>query len=138
MTIGSDEDYDYYCKQKASYEAQLAELKAEQKQKIARLEAAYDYITTIKSDFKTVKKQVTSYIEEDRQWAGENKETMDGHMTTYSSYNITYYKYIDDVHDTINNEITALENEMREGTGIFANLVSTINSIGTALQNWLN
>lgn len=129
--------------QRSACYTKLAKYKAQKKeaeQKISRLKIAKKKVASIKHDQVCVikshmDKRINRYSD---QWSGSGYNTLvELHSDIDLKYK-NYYKDVDDVLDSICDEITALENKSRNLTWQIKIVVNTINSISNEIEKMLN
>lgn len=106
---------------------------------IKRLNNAKEKVAEQKRIFKTINKEDKKIYKEKYDWEGQkyNSFKIKGEVAT--DFNDDYYKNtLDYVLDSINNEITRLQNERMEDYGLLGRLGSKINSLGTKIENFFN
>lgn len=107
--------------------------------KLRRLRAAKESIADLKSDFKDNKKLDKKMKKEERKWEGSTNDTFKSKMDVLIDTNDDYYKYsIDYTLDSINNEITRLENVKLSEKGLLGRLGASINSLANKIENFFN
>ena len=106
---------------------------------IRRLKSAKERVAEQKRTFNTINKEDKKIYKETYDWEGQkyNSFKIKGEVAT--DFNDDYYKNtLDYVLDSINNEITRLQNERMEEYGLLGQLGSKINSLGTKIENFFN
>lgn len=106
---------------------------------IRRLKSAKERVAEQKRTFNTINKEDKKIYKEKYDWEGQkyNSFKIKGEVAT--DFNDDYYKNtLDYVLDSINNEITRLQNERMEEYGLLGQLGSKINSLGTKIENFFN
>ena len=106
---------------------------------LRRLRAAKDSVAELKDDFKDNKKLDKKMKKEKRKWKGSTNDKFISKMETLIEGNDDYYKKsLDKVHDSLNNEITRIENLRMEEKGLLGKLGATLNSLGNKIENFFN
>lgn len=106
---------------------------------IQRLKRAKSTLTEQKSNYKSIKQQDSATISKNYKWEGTQYnrfKTLGNSLLDEDNY---YYKNeIDRVLDSINDEITRLENQQMKDYGVLGQLGSWINSLGNKIENFFN
>ncbi len=135
-------EYNRLVRQKASAQAQYKSSKAnieECEYTLRRLRAAKQSIEEIKSAYKDVKQSDERVRGMDHKWLGQTFHQFDAKLLSVVQTNDKYYSdSIDYVLDTLNNEITNLENEKMRENGILGELASWINNLTNKIENFFN
>lgn len=106
---------------------------------LRRLRAAKRSITELKGEFKTNKKLDKKLHEESHDWKGSTYNSFSSKMETLREENENYYKHsIDHILDSLNNEITNVENRHMQEYGLLGQLGSWINSLANKIENFFN
>lgn len=106
---------------------------------LKRLKAAKTEISDMKRDYKDIKKSNKNIINEDYEWTGSNYDEFLAKGSSLMDEDTYYYKHVlDHVLDSLNDEITDIENKKNEQYGILGDLLSALNSIGNAIENFFN
>jgi len=106
---------------------------------IKRLKAAKADIVDMKNDYKLIKKANKAIINDDYEWTGSNYDEFLSKGSSLMGEDTYYYKYVlDHVLDSLNDEITDVENKKNDQYGILGDLLSALNSIGNAIENFFN
>lgn len=108
-------------------------------EKIERLKKVKPAVSEIKSEVYSREMEVHQGIMAQICWVGENKRGYDAiaEQQLFPSYK-AYYDGVDEILDSINDEITRMENEIYEQQGIIGKLRSWINSLWNELCNFFN
>lgn len=106
---------------------------------LRRLKSAKRSIVELKSNFKSNKKLDNELKKEKREWEGSTCKKFKTKMTNVVDANDSYYKgSIDHILDSLNNEITRIENKKYREYGLLGELSSWINSLSNKIENILN
>ena len=106
---------------------------------LRRLRPAKESIEELKSSFKSNKKLDKKLLDEKRDWEGSTCNSFVSKMDAVVDDNENYYKYsIDHILDSINNEITRIENQRLQEYGLLGRLGSWINSLANKIENFFN
>ncbi len=107
---------------------------------LERLKRVERSVASIKEDFKKNVRDVDKDLRSERlKWKGDTRDHFKDWMDLVHEGNKNYYKNsLDHVHDSLNNEITRLENKLLEEYGIFGKLCGKINSLKNKIKNLLN
>ena len=106
---------------------------------LRRLKSAKQSIVELKSSFKSNKKLDERLKKEKREWKGETCDKFKSKMGKVEDANNTYYKHsIDHVLDSLNNEITRIENKRMKEYGLLGEIGSWINNLSNKIENLLN
>lgn len=106
---------------------------------LRRLKKAKESIADLKSDFKANKKLDKKMGDEKTTWQGSTYNNFATKMDVMSEVNEDYYKKsIDHILDSLNNEITRIENKRMEEYGLLGKLGSWINSLENKIENFFN
>lgn len=102
-------------------------------EKLQRLEQAKKDVNAVQRSIGSIKPEVAKKKEQDP-WKGKNKENFESMMTDLDGNYKTYYNGVDDLYDAICDEITRLENEANDATGVIGWLQNSLNNIGNELE----
>ncbi len=106
---------------------------------IRRLKSAKERVAEQKRTFNTINKEDKKIYKKKYEWKGKNYDSFKIKGDVATDFNDDYYKNtLDYVLDSINNEITRLQNERMEEYGLLGQLGSKINSLGTKIENFFN
>ncbi len=106
---------------------------------LSRLRRAKERVAEQKKTFKTVKKEDAKIYKEKYDWEGKNYNSFKVKGEVAVDMNEDYYKNtLDYVLDSLNNEITRIENKRMNDYGLLGRLGSTINSLGNKIENFFN
>lgn len=106
---------------------------------IRRLRRAKESISELKDTFNDTKKSDKRISQRKHEWKGDTYSTFKFKADDVNTQNNIYYKNsIDYVLDSINNEITRLENQRMNEYGLLGRLGSRINSLANAIENFFN
>lgn len=106
---------------------------------LRRLRPAKESIEELKSSFKSNKKLDKRLLDEKREWEGSTCSSFISKMDAVVDDNENYYKHsIDHILDSINNEITRIENQRLQEYGLLGRLGSWINSLANKIENFFN
>ena len=129
MSIASVESDINACKRRIQdYEARLR-----------RLRPVKDSISSLKSKFRTVKGSDKTGITQAYTWKGDTFERFKQMGDTVITEDELFYSAgLDTVLDSVNDEITRLENQILREYGLLGNLCSLLNSLLNEVENALN
>lgn len=106
---------------------------------LRRLRKAKESIAELKESFKANKKLDKKLYEESPDWKGSTYASFSSKMSSLVIENDDYYKNsIDHVLDSLNNEITRMENQRMSEYGLLGRLGSWINSLANKIENFFN
>lgn len=106
---------------------------------IRQLKAQKTAVSDLKDLYKTHRKITKELHEEERKWKGFNNDFYNFKMDSVELEDETYYNNsLDYVLDSINNEITRLENLILEEFGLLGDLGASINTLATKIENFFN
>ena len=106
---------------------------------LKRLKAAKETVSAQKSSFSKIKKDDKNTVKEKYKWKGSNYNKFKSKGSSMMDENDTYYnKSIDYVLDSLNNEITRIENLKMDEYGLLGKLGSAINSLANKIENFFN
>ncbi|MBE6801981.1 MAG: DUF5082 domain-containing protein [Ruminococcaceae bacterium] len=106
---------------------------------LRRLRRAKERVAEQKRTFKTIKKEDSKIYKEKYDWEGKKYNSFKVKGEVAVDLNEDYYKNtLDYVLDSINNEITRIENKRMNEYGLLGRLGSTINSLGNKIENFFN
>lgn len=106
---------------------------------LRRLRPAKESISELKEAFKNNKKLDQNMSEENHDWKGSTYNTFNSKMNTLIDVNDRYYKNsIDYILDSLNDEITRIENLRMSEYGLLGKLGSWINSLENKIENFFN
>lgn len=106
---------------------------------LRRLRPAKESIAELKEAFKNNKKLDQNMSEENHEWKGSTYNSFNSKMNTLIDVNDRYYKNsIDHILDSLNNEITRIENQRMSEYGLLGKLGSWINSLQNEIENFFN
>lgn len=106
---------------------------------LGRLRPAKEAIVELKESFKNNKKLDENLLEEEREWKGSTCRMFGMWMTKLIEFNDAYYNdSIDHVLDSLNDEITRIENQRMSEYGLLGRLGSWINSLANKIENFFN
>lgn len=104
-----------------------------------RLKSAKEQIADQKSKFKEIKKSDEKISKEKGEWQGATYNSYEKKMDSLVQSNEHYYKsHLDRILDSINDEITRIENKKMEEYGLLGKLGSWINSLSNEIENFFN
>lgn len=106
---------------------------------LKRLRQKKEWVTSLKESYKVHKKTTAELHEEDHKWTGSTYNSFNRKMNAVESADETYYKdSLDHVLDSINDEITRIENLKSEEKGLLGWLGARINSLANKIENFFN
>ena len=106
---------------------------------LRRLRSSKEDIAELKEAFKENKKRDKNLRDEKREWCGSTYDDFCSKMSNLIETNDTYYKKtIDHILDSINDEITRVENKRLKEYGLLGQLGSWINSLTNEIENFFN
>lgn len=106
---------------------------------LRRLRNAKNQIAELKGSFKDIKKSDKRITDEKYKWKGSTYNDFKGKMASVNTCDENYYKNsADRVLDSLNNEITRIENLRMNEYGLLGRLGSTINSLANRIENFFN
>lgn len=106
---------------------------------LRRLRKAKESISDLKKSFKDNKKLDEKLRKEKCDWEGLTYDSFKSKMSTLIDTNDDYFKgSIDKVLDSLNNEITRIENKRMSEYGLLGELGSWINSLANKIENFFN
>ncbi len=106
---------------------------------LRRLRKAKESISDLKKSFKDNKKLDEKLRKEKCDWEGFTYDSFKSKMSTLIDTNDDYFKgSIDKVLDSLNNEITRIENKRMSEYGLLGELGSWINSLANKIENFFN
>lgn len=104
-----------------------------------RLRSAKESIVELKEAFKSNKKLDEILQEEKSDWKGSTYNSFSIKMSTLIDVNDSYYKdSIDYILDSLNNEITRIENQRMSEYGLLGRIGSVINNLANKIENFFN
>ena len=107
--------------------------------RIKRLKAQKTAVTELKDLYKIHKKITKDIHEEEHQWTGSTYNKYHSKMNNVETADDYYYRNsLDFVLDSINNEITRLENLKMQEYGLLGRLGSALNSLANKIENFFN
>lgn len=137
-------DYDSLCSQRDSVRAEINTRNArveDYNYLLRRLKPAKTTVSNLKSTFRTdVRNKDENLVDAKYSWAGDRYESFlrneAGEVTGFNDY---YYNYcIDHVLDSLNDEITRIENLILKEKGILGKLGAKLNSLLNEIENFFN
>lgn len=106
---------------------------------LRRLRPAKESIVELKEAFKNNKKVDENLYDEKHEWKGSTYNSFISKMSTLIEANDIYYiNSIDYVLDSLNDEITRIENQRMKDYGLLGKLGSWINSLSNEIENFFN
>ena len=108
---------------------------------LRRLRTAKGTVSDLKSSFKkTVKNKDEDLFDAKRSWEGQQKDSfLNSYAGEVEGMNRYYYNYsIDHVLDSLNNEITRIENLRLKEYGLLGELGAALNSLINRIENFFN
>ena len=120
-----------------SYQTALSQ-KAVLETKISRLETAKRSVQNSKEEYGRIKEKDKKDINQKRKWKGNQYDFFINNSTILMEKEQNYYKNIDHILDSINTEISKLENELRNKKTLLNGLLNTINTLATQIENFFN
>ncbi len=106
---------------------------------LKRLKPVKEDLTELKKEFKSNKKTDSRLKDKKYKWKGSKYSDFDYRMETVVEANDSYYKgSIDYVLDSLNDEITRIENQRLNELGLLGRLGSMINSLANEIENLFN
>ena len=140
--MSNNAEYDSLVSQKSSAQSQYnaCSLRIENcDYLLRRLRLAKESIVELKEAFKSNKKLDKNLREERRDWKGSTNNSFSTKMSTLVDVNDSYYKdSIDHILDSLNNEITRIENQRMSEYGLLGRIGSWINSLANKIENFCN
>lgn len=140
--MSNNAEYDSLISQKSSAQSQYnaCSLRIENcDYLLRRLRLAKESIVELKEAFKSNKKLDKNLREERRDWKGSTNNSFSTKMSTLIDANDSYYKdSIDHILDSLNNEITRIENQRMSEYGLLGRIGSWINSLANKIENFFN
>jgi len=112
---------------------------AELQEKIARLQEVKPIVSGVKNKLRNAETELNGKIAMQEKWRGDTKLSYD--EAAYDKIFVPYERYydeVDDILDSINDEITRMENEIYEQQGIIGKLRAWCNSLWNELANLFN
>lgn len=112
---------------------------AELQEKIARLKEVKPIVSGVKNNLLNAEMELNGKIAMQERWRGDNKIAYD--EAACDKIFVPYEKYydgVDDILDSINDEITRMENEIYEQQGLIGRLRAWCNSLWNELANLFN
>ena len=108
--------------------------------KISRLKKARDNVHSQKKTFDGLRKDAKNIMEGSYSWEGNSHNLFkDSKGYRLNAANDRYYKNsLDYIEDSLNNEITRLQNENYSKLGLIGQLTSAINSLINDIRNLVN
>ena len=104
-----------------------------------RLKPVKKEIASIKYTFNYYVMVQDEYGKESSLWEGEQYQAFEREMDDVNGENKTYYhKSLDRVLDSLNDEITRIENLRLQEYGLLGDLISAINWLGNKIENFFN
>lgn len=112
---------------------------AENEYKIKRLKKAKKNVTELKTEYRNLKRNDNALKNRNATWKGSTLKKYKSEGEEVNTENGNYYKQgLDRVLDSLNNEITRLENENYNEKGFLGKIVSSINSLTNKIENFFN
>lgn len=106
---------------------------------LRRLRPAKESIVELKEAFKNNKKADKNLYDEKHEWKGSTYDLFISKMSALIEANDIYYKNsVDYVLDSLNDEITRIENQRMKDYGLLGKLGSWINSLSNEIENFFN
>lgn len=106
---------------------------------LRRLKQKKEWVADLKEAYKDHKKATQKIHDEDHDWKGSTYRSFSAKMDSVESADERYYKYtLDYVLDSLNNEITRIENLRMNEYGLLGQLGSKINSLVNKIENFFN
>lgn len=106
---------------------------------LRRLRRAKESISDLKKSFKSNMKQDEKLRKEKCDWEGSTYDSFQSKMSTLIAINDDYYKdSIDWVLDSLDNEITRIENKRMSEYGLLGELGAWINNLANKIENFFN
>lgn len=135
-------EYDSLVNQKSSANAQYVACEnqiASYEYTLRRLNRVKEDIVTLKGRFGDNKKLDKSLFKAEHIWQGTQHDTFLFKMELLTTLNDEYHKdFIDHVLDSINNEITRIENKKLAQCGLLGELAKWINNLSNQIENFFN
>ena len=106
---------------------------------IGRLKPVKGIVAAKKGDFSKVMRLDKKILQEKYEWKGENYRTFQSKGNDLISEDADFQnKTLDHILDSLNNEITRLENENLKEFGLIGWLTAQINSLANTIENAAN
>lgn len=147
--MAEEKEYDYskyygLCDDRDSLEAQSDAYQNHINTLTANLEvlkASRDTVQSVKDNVREIKNSIY-WIPEDKitGWTGTNFEAVRV-MSQETDFVTSYQSYIDridEVLDSLNNEVTRVQNEIWEQEGLWGDIKSALNSLYNSIRNFFN
>ena len=107
--------------------------------KLESLKPAKERIAAAKDAFRDIRRQEKRELNESTDWKGSTKQDFKNRISDILDENDLYYSdTLDTALDSINDEITRLENKVMEEYGLLGRLGSWINSLANEIENFFN
>lgn len=147
--MAEEKEYDYseynsLCDSRESLEAQSDAYQNHINTLTANLEvltASRDTLQSVKDNVKGIKSSINSAPDNSLSgWAGKNFEAV-RIMSQEKDFATGYQSYIDrldEVLDSLNNELTRVQNEIWEQEGFLGDIKSALNSLYNSIRNFFN
>lgn len=106
---------------------------------IKRLKAAKRSIQEQKALFYDLKRKHKKVANKKAEWKGKKYQAFKKHLSDIESENNSYYKNsLDRILDSLNDEITRIENKRWRQMGLLGEVGALINSLGNKIENFFN
>ena len=106
---------------------------------LSRLRKTKEEISDLKANFKQIKKKDKNLRKEKFDWKGYTYDNFKEKMENVEDANEKYFKNsLDHVLDSLNNEITRIQNERSYEKGLLGRLEATLNSLRNRIRNFWN
>lgn len=106
---------------------------------LGRLRPVKNTVSSLKDRYKQIKKDDARLMDKKREWDGQTHSDFQVLGQDVEGSNEYYYKYVlDHVLDSLNDEITRIENLRLKEYGILGQLGAKLNSLVNAIENFFN
>lgn len=140
--MGTNEEYNSLVNQKESKQRQYNATQdriEECDYLLRRLKKAKETLSSQKSTFRKIKRADQDLVDKGYDWTGSTHSAFlskGGSMEQEDEYYLGHS--LDYVLDSLNNEITRIENKRNREYGILGELASAINWLGNKIENFFN
>lgn len=139
--MSSNAEYDNLVRQKDSAQSQYNDCSSRIEEcdyLLRRLRPAKDAIVDLKAAFKSNKEVDNQIFKDKHAWEGSTYNSFQSRMSYALDTNDIYFSSIDHVLDSLNTEITRVENLRMKEYGILGEIGSWINSLANQIENFFN
>jgi len=132
-------DLEYSHSVKIQEKEQAESDKSIAQEKVERLKVTYQQVNDAYDRVKELQSEMKKMEDTGEEWKGSKADAYSNYIS--DSFNSSYTNYknrLDEIQDSINDELTKQENKVLSLEGDILGLRQAINSLWNKIQNWVN